>query len=194
MCTSGPGSSGRWTSAKGGHGFAAQSQLEEYAGVILGQVRAVNMFAGRDRGGVVEGLMYTMQAVNIIHPFREGNGRTQRILTEHIAEHAGYLLDWHRIGPGEQNVVMARAFDGDLAPLREALELAVLPMFRGGSLEESQWATQPTVPASAPDFWQLDRTGTQVLVDARAQATQLADHAPVPRPAAGVEQQSDRGL
>ena len=40
---------------KGGHGFAAESQLEEYAGVILGQVRAVNMFAGRDRGGVVEG-------------------------------------------------------------------------------------------------------------------------------------------
>lgn len=55
---------------KGGHGFAPESQLEEYASEILGQVREANMFAGRDRAGVVDGLMYTMQAVNIIHPFR----------------------------------------------------------------------------------------------------------------------------
>ena len=139
--------------------------------------------------------MYTMQAVNIIHPFREGNGRTQRILTEHIAEHAGYLLDWHRIGPGEQNVVMARAFDGDLGPLHEALERACCRSSGAGRWRSRRGRTQPTGPARAPDFWRLDRTGTQVLADARAQATtQPADHAPDPRPAAGVEQQSDRGL
>jgi cell filamentation protein len=179
---------------KDGHGFAPQAQLEEYASGILGQVREANMFAGRDRAGVVEGLMYTMQAVNIIHPFREGNGRTQRILTEHIAEHAGYLLDWHRISPDEQNLVMAAAFDGELEPLHDALERAVLPIFRGGSVDESPWPTEPTGPARAPNFWHLNKTGQQVLAEARTQAAQPADQSAAARPAAAVEQHNDRGL
>ena len=179
---------------KDGHGFAPEAQLEEYASEILGQVREANMFAGRDRAGVVEGLTYTLQAVNIIHPFREGNGRTQRILTEHIAEHAGYLLDWHRISPDEQNYVMAQAFDGDLEPLHDALERAVLPIFRGGSLDQSPWPTEPSGPARAPNFWQLNKSGQQVLTDARTQAAQPADQTAAPRPAAAVDQQHDRGL
>ncbi len=32
--------------------------------------------------------------LNILHPFREGNGRTLRILFEHIALHAGFRIDW----------------------------------------------------------------------------------------------------
>lgn len=31
---------------------------------------------------------------NMIHPFREGNGRIQRLLFEHLALSAGYTLDW----------------------------------------------------------------------------------------------------
>lgn len=178
---------------KDGHGFAPESQLEEYANEILGQVRAANMFAGRDRAGVVDGLMNTLQAVNIIHPFREGNGRSQRVLTEHIAQHAGYILDWYRISPDEQNLVMAQAFDGELEPLHDALERAVLPIFRGGSVDESPWPTEPTGPARAPNFWQVNKTGQQVLTDARAQATQPAEQPAAQRQMPGAEQQHDRG-
>jgi cell filamentation protein len=32
--------------------------------------------------------------LNMIHPFREGNGRVQRILFEHLALNAGYRLNW----------------------------------------------------------------------------------------------------
>jgi cell filamentation protein len=177
---------------KDGHGFAPEAQLEEYAGEILGQVREANMFAGRDRAGVVEGLMYTMQAVNIIHPFREGNGRTQRILTEHIAEHAGYLLDWARINPEEQNAMVAAAFDGELGPLHDGLTRATLPIFRGGAVDESQWPTTPTGPERAPNFWQLNKSGQQVLNESRAAASAPSDTASS-TPALPVEQQHDRG-
>lgn len=30
----------------------------------------------------------------VLHPFRAGNGRTQRIFFEQLALHAGYLLTW----------------------------------------------------------------------------------------------------
>ena len=32
--------------------------------------------------------------LNIIHPFREGNGRSQRILFEHIIVNCGYKISW----------------------------------------------------------------------------------------------------
>lgn len=177
---------------KGGHDFINEDELERFADGILGQVREANMFAGRDRAGVVDGLMNTMQALNIIHPFREGNGRTQRILTEHIAAHAGYLLDWPRINPDEQNLMMAQAFDGELGSLHDALERAVLPIFRGGSVDESPWPTKPSGSTHAPNFWQLNKTGRQVLSEARTQPQPADEHA-APGSAPVVEQQHDHG-
>lgn len=38
---------------------------------------------------------------NMIHPFREGNGRVQRLLFEHLALAAGYDLDWGDIQQNE---------------------------------------------------------------------------------------------
>lgn len=39
--------------------------------------------------------------MNMIHPFREGNGRVQRLLFEHLSLSAGYNLDWGQVGPDE---------------------------------------------------------------------------------------------
>ncbi len=38
--------------------------------------------------------------INMLHPFREGNGRAQRIFFEQLALHAGYLLEWEKLNPG----------------------------------------------------------------------------------------------
>lgn len=35
--------------------------------------------------------------INMLHPFREGNGRVQRLLFEHLSLAAGYDLDWEKI-------------------------------------------------------------------------------------------------
>lgn len=35
--------------------------------------------------------------LNLIHPFREGNGRSQRILFDHILANCGYSLEWNKI-------------------------------------------------------------------------------------------------
>ncbi len=38
---------------------------------------------------------------NVIHPFREGNGRVQRLFFEHLAAYNGYVLDWSLISQTE---------------------------------------------------------------------------------------------
>ncbi len=47
-------------------------------------------------------LAYFYDQVNYIHPFREGNGRTQRILFDIIARQAKYKINWLKI-TGQRN-------------------------------------------------------------------------------------------
>lgn len=54
-----------------------------------------------DRSLIVERLSYYFGEVNLIHPFREGNGRTQRLYITYLSELAGYNLDTSNISSRE---------------------------------------------------------------------------------------------
>ena len=63
--------------------------------------------------------------VNAFHPFREGNGRTQRAFLGQLARDAGYRLRWEHVDR-DANIDAARAAaDGDLAPMRALLDPVV---------------------------------------------------------------------
>lgn len=49
-----------------------------------------------------ERLAYHYDNYNFIHPFREGNGRTQRLFWTLICHDAGYDLDWRKVS-GDEN-------------------------------------------------------------------------------------------
>jgi len=55
--------------------------------------------------------------INVLHPFRIGNGITQRIFFEQLALHAGYQLDWRGIEPQAWAEANQAGAMGDLAPL-----------------------------------------------------------------------------
>ena len=46
-------------------------------------------------------LAYYLSEINALHPFREGNGRAQRIIIEYLAEVAGYTVDFSDIADEE---------------------------------------------------------------------------------------------
>lgn len=61
--------------------------------------------------------------LNQIHPFREGNGRTQRVLVSKIAQHAGMRMDWSSIS----NEAMKRAcIEGVNGNIRNMVRLILL--------------------------------------------------------------------
>lgn len=55
--------------------------------------------------------------LNAIHPFREGNGRSQLSFTSMLGERAGYPLDFARVRRDTFLPAMIASFAGDLAPL-----------------------------------------------------------------------------
>ena len=63
--------------------------------------------------------------LNAIHPFREGNGRTQLIFLTAIAEHAGHSLDPTRLDREGYLSAIIRSFNGDERRLAAQLQRAI---------------------------------------------------------------------
>jgi len=63
--------------------------------------------------------------INVVHPFREGNGRAQRLLFEEIIVNAGFDVDWACIDRNEWVVANEAGYHGDLQPLLDVFSRAV---------------------------------------------------------------------
>ncbi|NQW88738.1 Fic family protein [Curtobacterium sp. VKM Ac-2861] len=59
--------------------------------------------------------------LNYIHPFMEGNGRTQREFWRQYAAEHDVTLDWQQATKSENHSAARRSMLGDLGPLRDLL-------------------------------------------------------------------------
>jgi cell filamentation protein len=62
-----------------------------------------------------------MGEINATHPFREGNGRTQRVFCALLAEQAGYFIDFESVDQAQMYRVMIANFNGNDKPLEALL-------------------------------------------------------------------------
>jgi cell filamentation protein len=81
---------------KGDTRFCVPERIEKEASKLFD---ALNKdFAGKgitwNLNEAADRLAYHYGELNILHPFREGNGRTQRILFEFVAQDIGYSIRW----------------------------------------------------------------------------------------------------
>lgn len=70
-------------------------------------------------------LSYVLAEINAIHPFREGNGRTQRLYILMLAAKFGYHLDYSSFNPKKMLEASMLSFHGDNS-LLEALMMKSL--------------------------------------------------------------------
>ncbi|MFB2583462.1 Fic/DOC family protein [Herbiconiux liukaitaii] len=92
--------------------------IESAAEICFRELAEEDYLTGLGRADFIQRLAVHYEKINYIHPFREGNGRTQRIFWNRIALEAGWQLDWRPVH-GEENHAAARAGsdDGNLEPL-----------------------------------------------------------------------------
>jgi len=110
---------------KAGASFCLPHQIVDTAGDVFGRLAAAHHLRGRDRDAFLDGLTALLAEVNALHPFREGNGRTQRAFLGQLARDAGYRLRWEHVDR-DANIDAARAAaDGDLAPIGALLDRVV---------------------------------------------------------------------
>jgi cell filamentation protein len=101
--------------------FCLPQFIEPAAAGIFRQLRRENLLRDLERDAFIDRVTYYLGEVNAVHPFREGNGRTQRVFFEQLAADAGYTLAWQRLD-GERNVKASDAImRGDPGPMRKML-------------------------------------------------------------------------
>ena len=55
-------------------------------------------------------LSYYLGEINVLHPFRDGNGRTQRLFIGYLAENAGFDVDFSLVTPKDMIEASAESF------------------------------------------------------------------------------------
>ncbi|WP_181780241.1 Fic/DOC family protein [Pseudonocardia pini] len=105
-----------------GEVFCLPQFIEPFADDVFGRLARGGFLCGLGRAPFVDGLTELFADVNALHPFREGNGRTQRVFLAQLAADAGWRLRWEPMNPGENVRVSQLAHRGDVAPLRAMLD------------------------------------------------------------------------
>ena len=108
--------------------FLLSGMIERASAFAAGELHADNTLRGLDRAHFIDRLAYHYDQVNYIHPFREGNGRVQRVLWNRIALAAGWQLDWRPVhGDVNDHASRAASDQRDLGPLRAMFDQIVTP-------------------------------------------------------------------
>ena len=87
------------TLGKGGALFCLPQDLVATADDVFTRLARDHHLRGRDRTAFIDGLTALLAGVNALHPFREGNGRTQRAFLAQLARDAGYRIRWAELDP-----------------------------------------------------------------------------------------------
>ena len=66
-------------------------------------------------------MAHYLSEINAFHPFREGNGRAQRIFISQLSQAAGYQLDYSDLQQKQIYQGMELAFNGDESVLAKLI-------------------------------------------------------------------------
>ena len=110
---------------KGYKEFAPTREIDRRLEEMTERIVAVNGYKGLPPAQFASGVTGLLAELNDIHPFREGNGRTQRAFLSDLAREAGHDLDW-KVIDGDRNLQASRATDsGSYIPMYEMMRDAV---------------------------------------------------------------------
>ena len=80
--------------SKKGTQFTPAENIKHQAELIFKRLKECNYFKGLPHGEFVEEIVDFYCITNALHPFREGNGRTQRAFLTQLIRNAGYDISF----------------------------------------------------------------------------------------------------
>jgi len=110
----------------GGAPFAPPMHIASALSEALDKLKNEDFLRGLDRVRFAQRSAYYLGEINAIHPFREGNGRTQREFIRQLALNAGHTLSW--AGFSQEENIAASVLShtrGDNSGLATIIEAAI---------------------------------------------------------------------
>jgi cell filamentation protein len=116
--------------SKGESPFCDARFLDPAAKDIFGKLAKENNLAGLDQDTFAARAAHYFSEINALHPFREGNGRSQRLWFSELAKNAGYSLDWQRVDREKYLDAVKEGFHTSTAKLAGVIRDIAAPLSR----------------------------------------------------------------
>jgi cell filamentation protein len=110
--------------SKGSFRFAHVRFLVDQTNALLNELKQEDYLKGLPFDNYINRLTYYTTELNVLHPFREGNGRTQREYIRCLALESDYLINWTRVDASTMLAVMIQSPYDDSA-LRKVLHTLI---------------------------------------------------------------------
>lgn len=95
---------------------------------LFADLKAEKHLKGLDADTFATRSAFYLGELNAIHPFREGNGRTQREFIRTVALTAGHKLSWHNLDQQENNEASRLSYSkGDTSALARIIRSRLRP-------------------------------------------------------------------
>lgn len=106
---------------RGDSRFCNVRNIQTYSNTVFSSLRDENYLTALSKKQFAARAAHYLSEINAIHPFREGNGRVQRLFMSQLAESAGFSMSYAALGRTEMYAAMEAAFFGNEKPLATLL-------------------------------------------------------------------------
>lgn len=99
--------------------FCLSEHIESYGTEVFNKLKKEKYFTIYDSETTLVKLVELFADINALHPFREGNGRSQRAFIESLAKINGIYLDLTNVSKMDMIVASHESINGDCAKLKD---------------------------------------------------------------------------
>ncbi|MFF7707855.1 putative adenosine monophosphate-protein transferase Fic [Pseudomonas sp. NPDC007930] len=110
--------------------FCTASRIIPEGNKLFAQMERAGWYEGQPREAVIPALAEVFGELNMVHPFREGNGRAQRLLFDHLIINLGLEINWWSATADEWIQANISAVHCDYSPLARIFSRCI-----GGSID-----------------------------------------------------------
>lgn len=112
--------------SKKGTRFADVMEIEDLCNNCFKRLKDCNYFQNMSFDDFVENIVDLYCTLNYIHPFREGNGRTQRIFLTQLIRKNGYNINFSEIDPDYLIIATIQSAQGINDNLTELFKKSII--------------------------------------------------------------------
>lgn len=99
--------------------FCLAEHIESFGSDVFNKLKKEKYFVEYDSDTTLDKLVELFADINALHPFREGNGRSQRVFIESLAKINGIYLDLTKVSKMDMIVASHDSINGDYTKLRD---------------------------------------------------------------------------
>jgi cell filamentation protein len=115
-----------------GTSFCQAIHIDSYLENIFSKLKNEAFLKGLNKSYMVKNLAYYLGELNAVHPFREGNGRAQRLFLEYLAEMNGYYLDFSKCPSEDMIIASEKSINGDNSNLEGIVDKIISEIIEEG--------------------------------------------------------------